>query len=177
MQTVKACPHFLADSDKELHALGIVITTVYIIGEIDASRLHRLGAQRSYNSLSVGSKHVSREGSERMTIWRVGVAVADENMFRYVLDASRRMGFAPEDCDSVEVGDWSMFDCASGFSFAVKVETLVRRTGRGGLSEPIVEPLRVDIGVLGRVSRRLKRRGGKLRTTFFAVVDGAGVLQ
>ena len=35
--------------------------------------LHRLGAQRSYSSLSAGSKQVSIDGSERMRRVRVGV--------------------------------------------------------------------------------------------------------
>ena len=34
---------------------------------------HRLGAHRSYNSLSAGSKQVSMDGSERMTSVRDGV--------------------------------------------------------------------------------------------------------
>ncbi len=38
--------------------------------------LHHLGAQRSYSSLSAGSKQVSIDGSERMRRVRVGVPLS-----------------------------------------------------------------------------------------------------
>jgi len=65
---------------------------------------HRLGAQRSYSSLSAGSKQVNIVGSERIKIRR-GVMLELTFMPRVLLDPSSLMGPPVAFSVRVEVGE------------------------------------------------------------------------